>query len=83
MTVRTARGRQMLAKRAAVFAAVVHHWQRNSRAPTTKELCVATGLRSTETVNRHLRGLKADGLVDWDPDKKGTVHLTVAVSRVG
>lgn len=82
MADRTPRGRQMQHHRAAVFSAVVHHWARNGRAPTTKELCFATGLRSTETIHRHLRHLRVDGLVTWEQGRQGTLRPTVAVIAV-
>lgn len=72
----------MQSRRAAVFAAVVHHWARNGRAPTTSELCMATGLRSTESVYSHLRKLRVDGLITWEDDTKGTVRPTVMIVAV-
>lgn len=72
----------MQPRRAAVFAAVVHHWARTGRAPTTKEICFATGLRSTQSVHTHLRKLRADGLITWEDDLKGTVRPTVIIVAV-
>ena len=82
MTTRTARGRMMNRNRAKVFSAVMWHWIRNGCAPTTTEICMATGLRSKSTVNGHLRALQADGLIDWDPETQGTIRPSVRVVAV-
>lgn len=73
----------MAPRRAAVFAAIVHHWIRTGRAPTLKEVAMATGFRHANGVLTHVRGLEADGLVTWEPTKVATLRPVVRVDRVG
>lgn len=51
-------------------------------APSIRELCDATGVRSTSTITHQLHTLLAHGLVDWEPGQCRTLHATVEVVAV-
>lgn len=64
--------------RAAVLMAVVRLHALNGRV-TVREICAATGFRSTSTVQAHLDTLHRDGLIDRPAGKQGVLRPLVAV----
>ena len=44
--------------------------------PTVREICAATGLRSTSSVHAHLKSLEKAGLISRDAGLNRAIHLT-------
>lgn len=59
-----------------VLLALVHVVERDGRA-TVRTVADAAGLASKATAHRHLRGLRALGLVTWTPRTLGTLRPLV------
>ncbi|MBE6822653.1 transcriptional repressor LexA [Caproiciproducens sp. LBM24188] len=60
----------------------------NGLPPTVREICAATGLRSTSSVHAHLRTLEREGYIKRDAGLNRAIHLvgeqpTVQVPVVG
>ena len=47
----------------------------NGRSPSVRDICAATGLRSTSTVHNHLKTLKSLGLINQDDKLNRTIRL--------
>ncbi|MGN0497745.1 MAG: transcriptional repressor LexA [Acutalibacteraceae bacterium] len=47
----------------------------NGRSPSVRDICAATGLRSTSTVHSHLKTLKNLGFIDQDEKLNRTIRL--------
>jgi hypothetical protein len=62
----------MPASRERVYAALVDHHQAHGYAPSTRDLCAATGL-AAGTVNYHVHRLEAAGRVRFSPGRARTV----------
>ena len=52
---------------------VVDYTKEKGFAPTIREICEATGLKSTACVHRYLKELRSDGLITWEPGKNRTL----------
>ena len=46
--------------------------------PSVREICAATGLRSTSTVHSHLKSLEALGYITRDPGLNRSIHIVGA-----
>ncbi|MDD3229780.1 MAG: transcriptional repressor LexA [Oscillospiraceae bacterium] len=44
--------------------------------PTVREICAATGLKSTSSVHAHLKTLERKGLITRDPGLNRAIHIT-------
>lgn len=49
---------------------------RTGLPPTVREICVATGLKSTSSVHAHLKTLERKGLITRDPGLNRAIHIT-------
>lgn len=49
--------------RQIIYAFVLQYRQEQQYAPTIREICAATGIRSTATVHGHVRRMIRDGLL--------------------
>lgn len=48
----------------------------NGLPPTVREICAATGLKSTSSVHAHLRTLEREGYISRDAGLNRAIHLT-------
>lgn len=56
-----------------IYACIKSFVDKNGYAPSIRELCSMTGLRSTATVYHHLRTLRKEGLIDYVDGKARTI----------
>lgn len=62
-------------KREEVYAFLREFVNQNGYAPTVREICAATGLRSTASAYYHLQGLAEVGRIRLDESKKRAISL--------
>ena len=63
-------------KREEILAFLQSFLTANGYAPTVREICAATGLKSTATVYYHLQALAEAGKIRLDESKKRAISLT-------
>lgn len=44
-------------------------------SPTLRELCIETGVTSTNGVHEHLRWLKKNDFITWEPTRSRTIRV--------
>jgi repressor LexA len=69
------RGKVLPWRRRKVFQVIREYVEANGCSPSNREIARAVGLRSASSVNHHLKQLKADGLVTYDPRFPRTVRV--------
>lgn len=69
------------ARQLQVLSTVRRLTQARGWAPTIRELMDVLHIESTNAMKDHLVALQRKGLVDWEPSKARTLHLTVAGYR--
>src|SRR5262249_20343884 len=62
-------------RRRKVFQVIREYVEANGCSPSHREIARAVGLKSASSVNHHLRQLRADGLVTYDPGFPRTVRV--------
>ena len=55
---------------------------RDGLPPTVREICLATGLRSTSSVHAHLKTLEREGYIIRDPGLNRAIHIVGERSAV-
>jgi repressor LexA len=69
------RGKVLPWRRRKVFQVIREYVEANGCSPSNREIARAVGLKSASSVNHHLKQLKADGLVTYDPRFPRTVRV--------
>ena len=69
------RGKVLPWRRRKVFQVIREYVEVNGCSPSNREIARAVGLKSASSVNHHLKQLKADGLVTYDPRFPRTVRV--------
>lgn len=70
------RGRDTLTDRQREIVKVISaFWLAHGYAPTLRELCALTGIRSTNGVSDHLRLIAKKGFVSWERLKVRTLRV--------
>ena len=69
--------KEITEKQREVLVGIVQFKEHNGYAPTVRELCSITGLKSTSTVASHLRTLRDLGIITWID----TMPRTITVLR--
>lgn len=59
-----------------VYDFIVEFMEEHQYSPSTREICNGTGLKSTSSVNEHLKSLKKNGLIDYVELNPRTISLT-------
>lgn len=62
-------------KQEEILQFITRYLERNSFAPSIREICDAVGLKSTATVYYHLSALKKSGQLNMAPAKKRSITL--------
>lgn len=68
---------QLTKKQEAVLTALKKYIARKGYPPTVRDLCEATGLSSTATVQVHLDNLQSKGYINKDNRKNRTIEILV------
>ena len=68
---------QLTKKQEAVLTALKKYMARKGYPPTVRDLCEATGLSSTATVQVHLDNLQSKGYINKDNRKNRTIEILV------
>ena len=68
---------QLNKKQEAVLTALKKYMARKGYPPTVRDLCEATGLSSTATVQVHLDNLQSKGYINKDNRKNRTIEILV------
>ena len=68
---------QLTKKQEAVLTALKKYMARKGYPPTVRDLCEATGLSSTATVQVHLDNLQIKGYINKDNRKNRTIEILV------
>lgn len=68
---------QLTKKQEAVLIALKKYMARKGYPPTVRDLCEATGLSSTATVQVHLDNLQSKGYINKDNKKNRTIEILV------
>lgn len=58
-----------------VYDAIEEFMATNGYAPSIRDICKATGIRSTSTVWYHLNNLRNEGRVTWKDARSRTLRL--------
>ncbi|RXT09099.1 hypothetical protein [Ammoniphilus sp. CFH 90114] len=62
-------------KRQKILGAVVSFVQTNEGSPTVQNIMEITGIRSFNTVSRHLKTLQQEGFLEWEPGANGRITV--------
>ena len=62
-------------KRQKILGAVIGFVQTNQGSPTVQNIMEMTGIRSFNTVSRHLKALQQEGFLDWEPGSNGKITV--------
>lgn len=68
--------------RQTIYQFVLQYQQAQHYAPTIREICAATGIRSTSTVHGHVCRMIRDGLLTHTAFRPRTLHA-IAAAKVG
>lgn len=59
-----------------VYYAIINHIETHGYPPTVREIAQATGIKSTNTVFKHLKRLEQDGRISVKTDSPRAIRLT-------
>ncbi|MCM2674117.1 LexA repressor [Alkalicoccobacillus plakortidis] len=62
-------------KQERVFGAIKSFIEENELPPTSRELCVILGIKSSSTIHGHFVKLKDKGYIDWEEAKPRTLKV--------
>lgn len=62
--------------RVRTLKSIAQFWQIYGYAPSLRELCESTGLKSTSTVNGHIMRLAEEGMIKRDSFTARSIRLT-------
>lgn len=65
-----------VSSRESVYSFLVDYIQQNGYAPSIREICAGTGLRSTSSVHSHLEMLKMMGQIEMEENTSRSIRLT-------
>ena len=58
----------------AIYTAIIVYRLEHGYPPVMRDIRALAGLRSTSSVEYHLRKLRAQGLITWEPGKGRTIR---------
>ena len=61
--------------REKILLCIINHIQEKGYAPTVRELCEMTGLKSTSSIHAHLRTMTNNGLIVAEIDKPRAIRV--------
>ncbi len=67
---------QKVSSRERVYSFIVGYIQKNRYAPSIREICAGTGLRSPSSVHSHLEMLKMMGQIEMEENTSRSIRLT-------
>ncbi len=65
-----------------VLGAIIRHFLDTGHAPTVRELCRYHGDCNYNAVMGHLKKLRREGLVSWEPKKEQSLRVLMSVEVV-
>lgn len=63
--------------RGKILDTIINYIEENGFSPTVRELGELVGIKSTSTVHEHLKKLKEQGKIEWNPTQPRTIRRAI------